>query len=227
MYRVFLCILIFGLCPIVHGSDDPHQGITITVMPKEVYDTVMPMMRSDRNPDEVGEALVVRDFHEPRRPFSRHASFHPSQDVFSPWLEEVRKQAAEIQVEYFQLLDTVKNPRISDGDLFEILRKQTFSDTDLDDLHHDLQQSLAVALMKVTRPRDAVYRQNRIVKGSVQDKFSNCFRDLGNELFPLDWGGSYPASLTFKGSELAKRFNLIQVKTGNSKKGTSSCCVMQ
>ena len=205
MYKIFLCILTFGLCPIVYGSDNPEShGITVTVRPKGFHNVVLNEFKAG---DDNHELLVVRNFFQ-----------H----------QEAKKQVDKLQAEYTFLLRSIKNRQIPDDQLLEILRRQTSSDNDLDDLHNNTQQSLAVALMKVTRPRDVVYQQEGIIKGSDEDKFKNCFRDLGNELFPLDWNESYdPATLAFKGSELEKRLKNQPTEITNNNSTNTTCCALQ
>ncbi len=110
---------------------------------------------------------------------------------------------------YTYLLDLINNKGCSDDELARQIYATTVrSGKQLGQLHSGDQPSLVVALMKVTRPYRAQYSSARIEPGSAGDQYKLCFRELGNQLKELGFGGDHIdfKTVRFEESNLAGRF---------------------
>ena len=113
------------------------------------------------------------------------------------------KQATKANDYYTQILEMIKNPKVSDDELaLFIMSVQIVQKRDLDQLSDGRKMRLIEALINVSKP----YEQRPV--GSVTCEYHGRFRTLGNKFTPngLGWNGTplQFSECTFKGSEFEK-----------------------
>lgn len=232
MFKIFLCCFYVFCYQKTDAANDwnvEKRSVSIALNGREAWP-----IDSDSE-QEQAENPIFPEFELSSQPLPLHSSSRYCATVAPTTITEEQRNHNL----YIRFKSLIENKNVSDEILFRLLLNSCLK-SNIDALHSNGQDSIAVLLIKVTRPYDFQYAARGIIMDSPQDKYKNCFRHLGHKLFPnqardpfrFDLDQFYDSTkIYFKGSALEKEFmDIILHSTKDrdiAKETAAPCCVVQ